>query len=100
MDIASSDTPYRIYFSDKQRQIAPDTMIRRKILEDIGIDIPDDANRFFTRNSTIVFLVLFVDEHGNSIVFREEQIEAELTERQIELLKAENCYGDTGWSIV
>lgn len=75
-------------------------MIRRKILEDIGIDIPDDASRFFTQDSTIVFLIPSVNEYGSSIVINEEEIEAELTEKQIELLKTANCYGDTGWSII
>ena len=75
-------------------------MIRRKILEDIGIDIPDDASRFFTQNSTIVFIIPSIEEYGSSIVFNEEEIEADLTERQIESLKTANCYGDTGWSII
>lgn len=75
-------------------------MIHRKILEDIGIEIPEDASRFFTQDSTIVFLVPFVDEYGSSIVINEEEVQAELTEKQIELLKAANCFGDTGWSIV
>lgn len=75
-------------------------MIHRKILEDIGIDIPDDANRFFTEDSTIVFLVPSVEEYGDKIVINEEEIEAELTDKQIELLKEANCYGDTGWTIV
>jgi|GEM_PF-3522206 len=75
-------------------------MIRRKILEDIGIDIPDDASRFFTQNSTIVFIIPSIEEYGSSIVFNEEEIEADLTEKQIESLKTANCYGDTGWSII
>ena len=75
-------------------------MIRRKILEDIGIDIPDDASRFFTLNSTIVFIIPSVEEYGSSIVFNEEEIEADLTEKQVESLKAANCYGNTGWSII
>lgn len=75
-------------------------MIRRKILEDIGIDVPDDANRFFTQHSSIIFLVPFADEYGCSIVFKEVEIEIKLTEKQIESLKASNCYGETGWTII
>ncbi|NLC23315.1 hypothetical protein NB640_03285 [Oxalobacter vibrioformis] len=74
-------------------------MIPRKILEDTGIEIPDDAGRFFTQDSIIVFVVPFVDEYGDSIVFREIEIEAELTDKQIESLKTANCYGDTGWTL-
>jgi hypothetical protein len=74
-------------------------MIPRKILEDTGIEIPDDASRFFTQGSIIIFVIPSVDEHGDSIVFREIEIEARLTDRQIESLKTANCYGDTGWTL-
>lgn len=75
-------------------------MIRKKILEDAGIEIPDDATRFITEGKCIVFLVPTAEEYGNNIVFEETEIEADLTEEQIEALKAANCYGQTGWTIV
>lgn len=74
-------------------------MISRKILENAGIDIPEDASRFFTQGLTIVFLVPFVDEYGSSIVFTETEIEISLTEKQVEALKSANCYGETGWTL-
>ncbi|MDR0934536.1 MAG: hypothetical protein LBM56_05595 [Burkholderiaceae bacterium] len=75
-------------------------MIRKKVLEDIGISVPDDASRFITRDSTIVFLVPYAEEYGHSIVFTEEEITLELTEGQTEALKAANCFGETGWTII
>ena len=75
-------------------------MIRRKVLEDIGIDIPDEASRFYTENTSIIFVIPSADEYGDRIVFREETIELELTEKQIESLKVSNCFGTTGWTIL
>ncbi|MDL2283848.1 hypothetical protein LJC19_01705 [Oxalobacter sp. OttesenSCG-928-P03] len=75
-------------------------MIRRKILEDLGINVPDDASRFHTENTSIIFLIPAVEEYGSSIVFKEDTVEVELTEKQIESLKTSNCFGTTGWTIL
>jgi hypothetical protein len=75
-------------------------MIRREILESMGIEIPEDASRFYTENASIVFLVPWVEEYGGRIVFNEEEIEVDLTEAQAESLRAANCFGATGWTIV
>ncbi len=75
-------------------------MIQIKSLENIGIEVPLDASRFFTQDSHIVFLIPFVEEAGSSIVFTEEEIVMPLTEKQIESLKSLNCYGSTGWTLV
>ena len=76
-------------------------MIQRKMLEDFGIDVPDDATAFFTLQSSIVFLVPAVEEEGSRIVFYEMEIEEPLTDAQIELLKEANCFGESdGWAIV
>ena len=83
-----------------ESQTQQSTMIRKKMLEDIGITIPDDASRFYTLKSNIIFLVPLVDEYGYSIIFKDEEIEMELTEKQIESLKALNCFGPTGWTII
>ncbi|MCL1886978.1 MAG: hypothetical protein FWG01_03455 [Betaproteobacteria bacterium] len=83
-----------------ENQAQQSTMIRKKILEDIGINVPEDASRFYTLNSSMIFLVPFAEEYGCSIVFKEEEIEIELTEKQIESLKTSNCFGTTGWTII
>ena len=75
-------------------------MIQIKSLENIGIEVPMDANRFFTEDTHIVFLIPFVDEAGSSIVFTEQEVVIPLTEEQIESLKLLNCYGKTGWTLI
>lgn len=75
-------------------------MIRKQFLEDLGIDVPDEAARFYTENNVIFFIVPFVEEYGSNIVFKEDIEEETLTDKQIEALKAANCYGATGWTIL
>lgn len=74
-------------------------MIQKEKIEALGLDVPFFANRFFTKDDVITFLVPIVDEFGYSIVCQEQEIEMELTEKQIEALKALNCYGTTGWTL-
>lgn len=75
-------------------------MISRKVLEDIGISVPDDATRFITENNTIIFLQPDAEETGGEIVFLEREILVELTDNQVQALKTANCYGDKGWTIL
>lgn len=75
-------------------------MIHKSLLENIGIDVPDDASRFFTQGDHIVFLAPFADEYGYSIVIEETEVKIPLTAQQIEALKAANCYGETGWTLI
>ncbi len=75
-------------------------MIKIKALEDIGIEVPVDANHFYTEDSNIVFLIPFVEEAGCNVVFTEEEIILPLSDKQIESLKLLNCYGSTGWTLI
>ena len=70
-------------------------MIQRKMLEEFGISVPDDATAFFTLKSSIVFLVPAAEEDGNSIVFYQLEIEEALTDEQIELLKKADCFEES-----
>jgi len=71
-------------------------MIEKKVLEGMGIDVPDDASAFYTKDTSIVFLVPSIEEYGTRIVFEELEIEEELTQEQIESLKQANCFGISG----
>lgn len=75
-------------------------MIHKSLLENIGIDVPDGACRFFTQDTHIIFLVPCAEEYGCSIVIEETEVEIALTAQQIEALKAANCYGETGWTLI
>lgn len=75
-------------------------MIHKQFLEDLGITVPDEASRFYTENTCIFFQIPFLDEYGYSIVIQEETVEYELTEKQIEELKASNHFGTTGWTLI
>lgn len=75
-------------------------MINKSMLENIGINVPDDASRFFTQDTRIIFLIPTADEYGFSIVIEENEVSIPLTRQQIEALKAANCYGETGWTLI
>ncbi|MCM1511969.1 MAG: hypothetical protein NC112_02490 [Oxalobacter formigenes] len=75
-------------------------MIHKSTLENIGINVPEDASRFFTQDSNIIFLIPSADEYGYSIIIEETSVKIPLTTQQIEALKTANCYGETGWTLI
>lgn len=75
-------------------------MIHKSLLQNIDINVPHDASRFFTQDNHIVFLIPSADEYGYSIVIEETEVRIPLTAQQVEALKAANCYGETGWTLI
>ena len=80
-----------------QASFQPESRISKDVIEDIGIFIPLDAVAFYTEKDMIVFCLRILDEMGDAIVYLEEFMEYDLTELQVEKLKAANCYGTKGW---
>lgn len=75
-------------------------MISKKVLEDIGIEVPDEATRFLTEGNTLIFLLPDAEETGHQIVFMEKEVAVELNDEQVKALKAANCFGEKGWTII
>ena len=75
-----------------------DKFIQKKVLEDMGIPVPEEALGFYTKGHTLFFEVLNTGD-GFGKLLNVESEEVPLSGELVEKLKAANCYSEKGFRL-
>ncbi len=76
-----------------------DKFIQKKVLEDMGISVPEEALGFYTKDHTLFFEVLNTDTGFGKLLMNVESEEVLLSDEMLEKLKAANCYSEKGFRL-
>lgn len=74
-----------------------DKFIQKKVLEDMGIPVPEEALGFYTKDHTLFFEVLNTGDGFGKLLMNVESEEVHLPDEMVEKLKAANCYSEKGF---
>lgn len=76
-----------------------DQFIQKKVLVEMGIDVPEEALGFYTKDKTLFFEVLNADSEAGLLMLDVESEEVVLTDEQVAKLKTANCYSEEGFRL-
>lgn len=82
----------------EQEQLG-DKFIQKKVLEGMGIAVPEEALGFYTKDHILFFEVLNTGDGFGKLLMNVEQEEVFLSDELVEQLKAANCYSEKGFRL-
>lgn len=76
-----------------------DQFVQKKVLEDMGIAVPEEALGFYTKDKTLFFEVLNTGDGFGKLLMNVDSEEVPLSDGLVEKLKRANCYSEKGFRL-
>ncbi len=76
-----------------------DTFVSKKVLEALGIDVPEDALGFYVKEKTLYIEAMNTEDTPAGLMIDVESIEVLLTDEQVNRLKEDGLYSSEGFRL-
>lgn len=76
-----------------------DKFIQKRVLEDMGIPVPEEALGFYTKDHILFFEVLNTGDGFGKLLMNVESEEVQLSDEMVAKLKAADCYSEKGFRL-
>ncbi len=76
-----------------------DTFVSKKVLEAIGIAVPEEALGFYTDGQTLCIEVMETGDGAGPLMIQVDTLCVPLTEEQVSRLKQAGCYSREGFRL-
>lgn len=76
-----------------------DRFVPKKVLEALGIAVPEDALGFYVKDDTLYIEAMETDDVPGTLMIRVESIEVPLSDEQVNRLKEDGYYSSEGFRL-
>ena len=76
-----------------------DQFVSKKVLEAIGIDVPEDALGFYVKEQTLYIEAMNTEDTPGGLMINVESVEVPLTDEQVSRLKEGGLYSSEGFRL-
>ena len=76
-----------------------DTFVSKKVLEALGIDVPEDALGFYVKEKTLYIEAMNTEDTPAGLMIDVDSIEVLLTDEQVNRLKEDGLYSSEGFRL-